>query len=153
MIEGGDVVMNAEQMWNEYKKINNNIGDEYQSWSFGVDADLLAELVVKGEKTATSSAYPLYEIANEDLPTVGTYDIILNSSDEAICIIQTTKVYVVPFGEVTDDHAIKEGEGDKSLDFWRDVHREFFTMCMNKVGKQFNEEMKVVCEEFHVVFK
>ena len=90
-------------------------------------------------------------IDNEDLPIVETYDIILNSNDEAICIIQTTKVYVVPFGEVTDDHAMKEG--DKSLDFWRGVHRKFFIMRMNEVAKQFNKEMKVVCEEFHVVFK
>lgn len=152
-VNRGEVTMNAEQMWDEYKKINKNIGDEYQSWSFGVDADLLAELVVKGEKTATSSAYPLYEVENEDLPTVGKYDVILNSKDEAICIIQTLKVYVVPFGEVSAEHALKEGEGDKTIDFWREGHREFFTMCMNEVGKEFNEDMKVVCEEFAVVFK
>ena len=26
-------------------------------------------------------------------------------------------------------------------------------MCMSKVGKEFTEDMKVVCEEFKVVFK
>lgn len=86
--------MNAEQMWIEYKKINNNIKDEYEAWSFGVEADFLADLVLRGEKTATASAHPLYEIENEPLPIVGKHNIILDSENRAICIIQTTKVYV-----------------------------------------------------------
>lgn len=144
--------MNAEQMWSEYKKINNNIKDEYEAWSFGVEADLLVDLVLRGEKTATSSAYPLYEIENEPLPAVGKYNIILNSENRAICIIQTTKVYVEEFKKVSKEHAFKEGEGDKSLAYWRKCHEEFFTMCMNTVNKEFSEDMKVVCEEFKVVF-
>lgn len=145
--------MNAEQMWSEFKEINNNIKDEYEAWSFGVEADLLADLVLRGEKTATSSAYQLYEIENETLPNVGKYNIILNSKNRAICIIQTTKVYVEEFKRVSKEHAFKEGEGDKSLSYWRKCHEEFFTMCMNEFGKEFNEDMKVVCEEFKVVFK
>ena len=144
--------MNAEQMWSEYKKINNNIKDEYEAWSFGVESDLLVDLVLRGEKTATSSAYQIYEIENEPLPAVGKYNIILDSKNRAICIIKTTKVYVEEFKKVSKDHAFKEGEGDKSLAYWRKCHEEFFKMCMNKVNKEFSEEMKVVCEEFKVVF-
>ena len=84
--------MNAEQMWSEYKKINNNIKDKYEAWAFGVEADLLADLVLRGEKTATASAYPLYEIENEPLPNIGKYNIILDYEDRAICIVQTTNV-------------------------------------------------------------
>lgn len=145
--------MNAEEMWSEYKKTNNNIKDEYKAWGFGVDADLLADLVVRGEKTATASAYPLYEIENEPLPNVGEYNIILDSENKVICIIQTTKVYVVEFKEVSKEHAFKEGEGDKTLSYWKKCHKDFFEMCMTEVGKEFNEDMKVVCEEFKVVFK
>ena len=86
--------MDAEQMWLEYKKINDNIKDEYEAWAFGVEADLLADLVMKGEKTATASAYPLYEIENEPLPKVGEYSIILDSENKAMCVIQTIKVYI-----------------------------------------------------------
>lgn len=145
--------MNAEQMWSEYKKITDNINNKYQSWSFGFDADLLANLVVKGEKTATASAYQLYEIENEPLPKTGSYNIILDSKNNAMCIIETTKVYVEDFNKVSKEHAFKEGEGDKSLDYWRKGHKEFFVICMNEVGKEFSEDMKVVCEEFKVVFK
>ena len=77
--------------------------------------------------------------------------IILDSNDEAVCIIKTTKVYVVPFNQVTEDHAAKEGEGDCSLEYWRKVHREFFTEELKEIEKEFEENMLVVCEEFVVL--
>lgn len=78
---------------------------------------------------------------------------ILDSKDNAICIIQTKKVTIVPFYAVTAEHAHKEGEGDKSLDFWREVHEKFFTECLSEAGLKFTSDMKVVCEEFEVVYK
>lgn len=54
--------MTPQEMWNAYKQINPSIGDEIDAWAFGVEADLLADLVLKGEKTATASAYDLYEL-------------------------------------------------------------------------------------------
>ncbi|KOC47776.1 ASCH domain-containing protein [Clostridium botulinum] len=149
------IYLNAEEMWIEYKKTNNDIKvkGEYEAWKFGVDTDLLADLVVRGEKTATASAHTLYEIERESLPNVGKYNIILDSKDKAICIIQTTNVYVVKFKEVSKKHAFKEGEGDKTLSYWKKCHKDFFTICMTAIGKEFSEDMKVVCEEFKVVFK
>lgn len=92
----------------------------------------MAELVLKGIKTGTASAYPLYEIKNEKLPKAGDYSVILDSKNEAVCVIQTTEVYVVLFKEVSEEHAVKEGEGDGSLEYWRNVHIEFFTKCMSE---------------------
>lgn len=106
-----------------------------------------------GEKTATASAYPLYELENEPLPKAGAYSVILDSNDNGVCVIQTQKVTVVPFGEVTAEHACKEGKGDKSLDYWREVHEKFFTEYLNEAGLKFTSDMKVVCEEFSVVYK
>ena len=45
--------MTPQEMWNDYKKINPSIGDEIDAWAFGVEPDLLADLVLRGEKTAT----------------------------------------------------------------------------------------------------
>lgn len=144
--------MTAQEMWEVFCKENNIAYTEYDAWAFGDDADALAELVLRGIKTGTSSAYPLYEVDNEPLPEASGYSVILNSKDEAVCIIENTKVYVVPFCEVTADHAFKEGEGDKSLAYWRKVHEAFFTECMEEAGLVFDENMKVVCEEFRVVY-
>ena len=145
--------MTDKELWEAFIKKNNLTDCEYETWAFGVEADLLAHLVAIGEKTATASAYPLYELENAPLPVTGAYSVILDSKDNAVCIIQTKKVSVVPFNEVTAEHAYKEGEGDKSLAFWREIHEKFFTECLNEAGQKFTPEMKVVCEEFTVVYK
>ena len=144
--------MTAEKMWKKFVEKCNITDNEYDAWAFGDDADTLAELVRCGIKTGTSSAYPLYEIEGETLPEASGYSVILNSKDEAVCIIENTKVYVVPFCEVSAKHAFKEGEGDRSLAYWRKVHETFFTTCMEDAGLDFDENMKVVCEEFRVVY-
>ena len=144
--------MTPQEMWNAYKKINPSIGDEIDAWAFGVEADFLADLVLKGEKTATASAYDLYALEDEPLPQEGTFDIILDSQNQAICIVEITKVSVQPFHQVSADHAYKEGEGDKSLAYWRQVHEEFFTEWLEEAGLTFTPDSKVVLEEFRKVY-
>ena len=144
--------MNAEQMWAEYKKINPEIGDEIDAWAFGVEADSLADLVLRGEKTATASSYDLYAVDKEVLPQVGTFDVILDSQGEAVCIVEITKVTVQPFNQVSEEHAFKEGEGDKSLSYWREVHRSLFSQWHKEEGLTFREDSQVVLEEFRMVY-
>lgn len=143
--------MNAAEMWERFCE-KSGIKADYDDWAFGGAPDALAELVLNGIKTATASAYPLYEQEQEPLPKAGDYSVILNTKGEAVCIIRTTKVYVVPFWEVSADHAFREGEDDRSLESWREVHRDFFTREMNDEGLSFDEDMPVVCEEFMRVY-
>ncbi|MGM9550247.1 MAG: ASCH domain-containing protein [Faecousia sp.] len=143
--------MNAQEMWNrccEKEKITGH----YEAWQFGGAPDELAELVLNGIKTATASAYPLYALEGEALPKAGEYSVILNTRDEAVCVIRTTKVSLIPFREVSEEHAFREGEGDRSLSYWRQVHRDFFTREMMDAGLAFDEDMPVVCEEFLLVY-
>jgi len=144
--------MTAQEMWERFVNEQHIEEIEYDAWAFGDDADKLADLVRRGIKTGTSSAYPLYGAENESLPETSGYSVILDSKDEAVCIIENTKVYVVPFCEVSSDHAFKEGEGDRSLSYWRKVHEAFFTACMQEAGLAFDENMMVVCEEFRMVY-
>lgn len=139
-------------MWDRFVKSKHPVCTEYEAWAFGADADTLSELVVQGIKTATSSAYDLYEVEMEPLPVAGEYSVILDGKKQPKCVIQTTKVYVVPFHEISELHAYKEGEGDRSLAYWRNVHEAFFRDCLEKAGISFSETMKVVCEEFKVVY-
>lgn len=144
--------MTPQEMWNAYKKITPSIGDEIDAWAFGVDADFLADLVLRGEKTATASAYDLYALEAEPLPREGTFDVILDSQNQAVCIVEITRVSVESFKYVSADHAFKEGEGDKSLAYCRQVHEDFFTDCLGQAGLTFTPESKVVLEEFRKVY-
>ncbi len=124
---------------------------EYDTWMFGERPDELAALVAGGEKTATSSLYLSYEMSGEALPQVPEYSVLLDSRKDPVCMIRTTEVSVLPFCEVGEEYAAKEGEGDKSLAYWRDVHREFFEREMQSYNKAFDMQTRVVCEEFEVV--
>lgn len=100
--------MNAEQMWEIYST-QNNIQAGYEAWAYGDAPDQLAKLTLDGTKTATASAYPLYAQEQEPIPEPGQYSVILDSREEAVCILQTTKVYVTPFSRVSEEQAWKEG--------------------------------------------
>ena len=139
--------MTSEELWKK-----SGLTGTCEAWSFGEAPDKLADLVLRGIKTATCSAYDLYLINHEPLPQTGDYSVILNSKEEAVCIIQTLKVYVTEFNQVSEEHAFKEGEGDRSLDYWRKIHVSFLTNELATVNKAFDENTKVVCEEFAVMY-
>lgn len=144
--------MKPEDMWKGYCK-NHHLSDGvYEAWAFGGEPDKLAELVIQGVKTATSSLYIQYELEKGSLPKEGSYSVILDSHGDARCIIKTERVYVVPFYKVNDTHAYREGEGDRSLAYWREVHKDFFADCLKETGLSFSETMDVVCEEFEIVY-
>ena len=144
--------MTPQEIWNKYKQINPSIGDEIDAWAFGEEPDLLADLVLKDEKTATASAYDLYALEAESLPQEGTFDVILDSQNQAVSIVEITKVSVQPFNQVSAQHAYKEGEGDKSLAYWRQVHEDCFAEWLKEAGLTFTPESKVVLEEFSKVY-
>lgn len=139
--------MTAEELWKQ-----SGFTGQYEAWSFGGNPDKLAELVKHGIKTATCSALELYELKKEPIPKQGDYSVILDSADRAVCIIRTTRVYIETFDRVSAEHAFKEGEGDRSLEYWRRVHIDFFTdeFCAEKLV--FHEKIKLICEEFELVF-
>lgn len=144
--------MKANELWNRFKQEMNIKSDNYDAWAFGASPDKLLNLVLEGKKVATASAYQLYELEKEPEPVVGGYSVLLDSKEEARCIIVTTNLTYTSFQDVSEEFAAKEGEGDLSLNYWRKVHQEFFTDCLNDFGEKFSEDMIVVCEEFKVVY-
>ncbi len=88
----------------------------------------------------------------EPLPQVGTYDVVLDGKGQAVCIIHITKVEVLPFNQVSAEHAYQEGEGDRSLAGWRQAHQDFFQPYFEEAGLVFSEQSPIVLEEFQVVY-
>lgn len=149
----------VHEMWNDYlASIGEGPGTtskSFTAWHFcntQTAADELAELVLKGEKGATATAVWSLEADGDPFPQVGELSIITNWCGEAKCIIKTVLLETVPFHEVTEDFAASEGEGDKTLDYWKRVHREVFTQELTELGLKFSDNMPVLCETFEVVW-
>lgn len=148
--------MNSQQLWKQFCDASGiDVRTDHETWAFGGNPAYLADLVLKGIKTATASGYDMYFLdeAPEPLPKAGDYSVILNEKDEAVCVIRTVKTSVVPFDEVTEDHAFKEGEGDRTLAYWRRIHEEFFTEDFASYGLKFHPKSRILCEEFVVCCK
>lgn len=147
------MAVTVEQYWRKFiEAFPEYKGIKFEAWSFGVDEDELAKLVKQGDKTATTSGYEAYKVEDEPLPQVGEVSVILNEKGHPQCVIQTTRVYQTPFNEVTEHHAYLEGEGDKSLAYWRKAHIDFVKPYYESLGLTFNESIIVVCEEFKLLY-
>ena len=126
-----------------------------EAWGFGDSpqmADELGALVQNATKTATCSALWEHEFDGEPLPQVGELSIILDGAEHALCLIETTEVTIRPFNEVDAQFARDEGEGDRTLAYWRQAHERFFTRSLAPTGREFSETMPLVCERFRMMY-
>ncbi|WP_273127797.1 ASCH domain-containing protein [Metabacillus sp. HB246100] len=141
----------VQQFWNEYCLTNHKQEIHYkEAFQFGASADLLANLVVEGKKSATTSGFLFYELENETLPKVGEYNIVLDGKENPVAVIQIQSVEVIPMNEVSEEFALAEGEGDYR--FWWDAHEKFFTELLKEYKMDFSPDMLVVCERFKNVY-
>jgi uncharacterized protein YhfF len=130
-------------------------GAAYTSWQFGMgaeQADRLLDYVLSGVKRATAGSLWTYEHDGDQIPVPGDFSIILDGRGAGRCVVLTTSVEVVAFDRVDATFAYDEGEGDRSLTYWRDVHWAYFTRELAAFGRTPAPDMPLVCERFEVVF-
>jgi len=117
---------------------------DLRSFAFGDSpalADELLDLVLSGVKTATCST--------EDEPNTsspGERWIVLDGRGTPRCVIESLEITYRRYSEVDAAFAHDEGEGDRSLAYWRSAHRNYF----GRQGK-FSEDMMLMCERFRLV--
>jgi uncharacterized protein YhfF len=116
-------------------------------------ADALAALVLTGTKRATAALLWAYEDAGAPLPVAGQLSIVTDFAGQAVCVIETQRIDIVAFEDVTAEFAATEGEGDGSLAFWRRAHEAFFGRECQRIGRSADPRMPVVCERFEVVYR
>jgi uncharacterized protein YhfF len=144
--------------WSEFANAIGGADEDrfYEAFFFGDSEELaneLAELVLRGTKRATTGALWAYEAEGQRLPRPGDLSIVTDWSGQPQCVIETQSVEVVPFHQVTAEFAATEGEGDGSLAFWQQAHREFFSRECEAAGTEFTESMQVVCERFAMRYR
>lgn len=131
-------------------------GKTYTAESYGDKpelADHLGELIITGTKTATCSTLSEWEAEGTAIPEAGLITIVLDGRGEPLCIIETIDVKIIPFNEVGSEFAYAEGEGDRSLKYWREAHLNYFSRSLAVISRKPALDMPLVCERFRVIFK
>ena len=115
-------------------------------------ADELGALITQGVKTATCSALWEWESEGNPIPEEGYITIALDGRGEPLCVVETVEISFHKYNEVDANFAREEGEGDLSLNYWREAHRNYCSRVLLKIGKEFSEDMPLVCERFRVIY-
>jgi uncharacterized protein YhfF len=88
--------------------------------------DRLVEAVLTGDKTATSSLLSEWQAEEEQLPCVGERQLVVDSAEKPVAVIEIVGVEIIRLGDADLDLAIAEGEGFCSVDDWREAHEDFW---------------------------
>ncbi|EJL6400952.1 ASCH domain-containing protein [Vibrio cidicii] len=117
------------------------------------NANICADLIVNGLKTASCSMYYWYSNMEEPMPIVGHLQVVTDWDGNPVCVIEIESVSFCRFCEVDEKFALEEGEGDRTIAWWREAHWEFFSRECEELGIEPTEDMMLVLERFRVVFK
>lgn len=131
------------------------VAEDLELLMFGDGPELareLAELVAHGKKRATTSLPAAWLHNGESLPRAGQMYIVHDWNGEPLAIIQNTRVDVLPLVAVDERFAFDEGEGDRTLGWWRKAHQEYFSRECPRLGVPFDWNMPVVCQRFRRLF-
>jgi uncharacterized protein YhfF len=147
----------ARAFWETFRRVHPQVAHDtpYDVWYFGDDqelADQLYPLVLRGIKRATASLLWEYERDAEVLPAPGGYSVITDFAGIPRCVVQTTDVRIMPFDQIDAQFAFEEGEGDRSLIYWRRAHWDYFSERCRALDKTPSLDMQVVCERFRVMY-
>ncbi|MDC6390922.1 ASCH domain-containing protein [Maribacter sp. PR1] len=147
----------ARNMWGDYldKHLEDAFHDAPEVIHFcdnQKDADLCADLAKKGIKKATTDSLLGLQLRKEALPKIGDFKVVTNWEGEAQCIIKLISVKLKPYFNIDEQYAALEGEGDKSLSYWKKTHWDYYTRELEPFNRKPNESMIVVCQEFEKIF-
>lgn len=137
------------EQYPEYSHFN-----QPESFYFGdskLVADECAWLVENKIKRATSPSLWWFKKNRVELPQIDNLGIVTNWAGEPKAIIKTTRIEITKFKDISPAYAEVEGEGDKSLRYWREEHWKYYQNEMEPYGESPNEDLEIVCEYFETI--
>ncbi|MBO9580656.1 MAG: ASCH domain-containing protein [Sphingobium sp.] len=145
------------RLWDRYRAINRDapagVPNSFHFCDNQEDADLCATLVVMGQKRATAPSVAELELAGDPIPQVGDYSIVTDWAGKAVAVIRTASVEIRRFGDVDEDFARAEGEGDLTLDWWRTAHQAYYESVLAGSRHIVDAGLEIVCERFELVLQ
>ncbi|MEW2444850.1 ASCH domain-containing protein [Micromonospora marina] len=107
----------------------------------------LNTLVLSGVKTATAGLVQEYDQEGEELEYVGERLVLVDDDDGFVGVVEVTGVEVVRFADVPWDFARAEGEGDRSIEEWREGHGAYWA----RQGTPVADDTRIVCLRFRLI--
>lgn len=146
-----------ESFWRQARRVVPALPGEMTTdvWFFGDSQALaasLADLVLNGPKRATTGLLAEMQAEGLKLPVTGGYSLVTDYHGAPLMILRSTWVDIQPFDTVDADFAAAEGEGDGSLNYWRDAHERYFKRSCARIGIGWRPDLDVVCERFELVY-
>jgi len=141
----------VEAFWAEFAAAT-GADAPYEATAFAETSPNLATelglLVRDGPKRATAGVWAEYEAEGEPLPAPGAYWVVVDGKGTPLCITRTTRVTLRRFGDVDEQFAWEEGEGDRSLAYWREAHLNYLA----SIGDEVDDDTLLVLEWFEQVW-
>lgn len=145
----------ALALWMRYRAIHPDAPEQpYESFHFcdnQVEADICADLVLSGVKRATAASVAELELVGMRPPRVGDVSVITRWDGEAVAIILTTHIEIRRLGDVDEAFALREGEGDQTLAWWRAAHEAYYNRILSGTGIAVDDDLLIICEHFERV--
>lgn len=123
----------------------------FQAWYFGDGEPLatnLLALVRSGQKRATACLKLACDAVPAGAPVLHGYSVVTDAAGHPGAVIRTTELRWLPFDEVDAAFAFDEGEGDRTLEDWREGHWRFFSAECAHMGVVMSGDLLVGCERF-----
>jgi uncharacterized protein YhfF len=105
------------------------IVDGHRAMEIGIPGPMrqrLNRLILDGHKRATAGLLLDYVREDEELESEGELLSLVDDEDRRVATVLVVEVVTVPFIEVPWAFAQAEGEGDETLEEWRQGHRRFW---------------------------
>ena len=131
------------------------------AWGFGDPGPLRDELTaaaLSGAKTTTASLLVDFEIEGIPMPQAGEMEILVDSAERPIAVVEILSCRVSRLADVDDQHAIDEGEGYADAAAFRVAHERYWNSYLDVVRATLgdptfalDDDTPVVLERFRIV--
>jgi uncharacterized protein YhfF len=130
-------------------------------WGFadpGPLRDELTGLALAGLKTTTAGLLVEMELDGETIPAPGDRELLLDSDDRPVALVETVECPIARLADVTDEHARDEGEGYANSAEFRVAHEGYWNAYIDDLRRRLrdrdftiDDDTLVVCQRFHVL--
>jgi uncharacterized protein YhfF len=131
------------------------------AWGFafpGPLRDELTQLALDGTKTTTAGLLIEMELDGEALSQPGDREVLLDSAERPVAVIETVECRVARLADVDDRHAIDEGEGYANAAEFRVAHERFWNGYIDDLRERLgdptfrlDDDTLIVLQRFRVL--